>query len=1019
MSLVLAASNGEEDRTLISYRYDEAGNLIQGTDAYRHSFSFEYDQQNRMLIRTDRRGYSFQFEYDQQGRCVRSRGEDNLHEVQLRYFSPEGATVVTKADGGQWTYLYNQSGVITKIIDPYGGIRAFNLDSKGRVTEEVDPKGNFTQWIYNDAGNLTGKRSPLGHFSSDSKGPLRPDQRIHRIPTKPLEWEYGDLLSTFDTKPTDFDHQILRHFPESIQRLVRKALDHSITTHPLHSPRAEAPHNEEGEAQIFDEMGLLIKEVGLNGKPRRWVYDAGGNTHRYHDHDGSVYTYEHTSWDLRSREIDPLGNVVAYSYNLAAQIASVTDECGTTSEYAYDLKDRLVQVRRHGALKEEYQYDAADNLIEKLDANGNLLLTFEIGTHNLKTVRRLSSGENHYFTYDKQGFYSSVATDTFKVLFDYDGFGNRIQDERDGLGVKHRFNEVSSLVETTILKNFTVHYRRRPDGTLLITDSSGKQHSVRSLGQGLILRTMSNGASELTQYDSAGRCLLKAVTHGHQTESTWMRMYSYSGEGDLLQVEDNTNGTVRYEYDAAHRISRAVYRGGEEEIFRYDGANNLVQQPGMDGVSLDGNRLRSANGEEFEYNDRHHIAVRRGKHGDTRYHYDSRDMLVRCDTVRGEWRADYDPLGRRTSKTFGQRRTEFYWDTDRLAAEVREDGHVRIYVYADAFAIVPMLFIEYQSIDADPASGKRYFVFSDHLGTPIKVEDDRGQVVWRARLDPYGQAHIPDDVSVEMPLRFPGHYIDSETGLHYNRFRYYSPELGRYLQSDPLGIAGGINQYAYTANPLKEVDVRGDCADRAKPNEEVGGTEEDGSDQEGTQKKEPTPQERAGYPGRDDASDAAAQRVVDAINETGRSADERRRMVTALAHEDGHVSVGISGASQDIIDDVQGRLPPNYQVSDATDANPPPVPDPRDPSRSYPGGSACSEPRAYNAAQDYNNQSEANGQPPSPVQSHTNQWNPGPTEQNPAGKPPPKSVSTTPSGSNYADPCPSCTGNCGAIRGGQ
>jgi RHS repeat-associated protein len=59
------------------------------------------------------------------------------------------------------------------------------------------------------------------------------------------------------------------------------------------------------------------------------------------------------------------------------------------------------------------------------------------------------------------------------------------------------------------------------------------------------------------------------------------------------------------------------------------------------------------------------------------------------------------------------------------------------------------------------------------------------------------------------PLRFPGHYFDAETGLHCNRFRYYSPELGRYLESDPDGILGGLNLYAYTANPLREVDVRG------------------------------------------------------------------------------------------------------------------------------------------------------------------------------------------------------------------
>src|SRR5262245_13577438 len=130
--------------------------------------------------------------------------------------------------------------------------------------------------------------------------------------------------------------------------------------------------------------------------------------------------------------------------------------------------------------------------------------------------------------------------------------------------------------------------------------------------------------------------------------------------------------------------------------------------------------------------------------------------------------------------------------------------------------MAPIMFVEYENIDADPASGKRYFIFSDHLGSPVLVEDDNGKVVWQARLDPYGTAHIRGKDAIEMPLRFPGHYFDSETGLHYNRFRYYSPELGRYLQSDPLDVEGSLNLYAYTGNPLKQVDVRGDHPDDGK-----------------------------------------------------------------------------------------------------------------------------------------------------------------------------------------------------------
>src|SRR5262249_8458962 len=141
----------------------------------------------------------------------------------------------------------------------------------------------------------------------------------------------------------------------------------------------------------------------------------------------------------------------------------------------------------------------------------------------------------------------------------------------------------------------------------------------------------------------------------------------------------------------------------------------------------------------------------------------------------------------------------------------------RVYVYADPLALVPLLFLDYDSIDADPASGRRYFVFCDQVGAPVLVQDDQGHKAWLARLEPYGTAHVDPSGTVDLALRFPGHYWDAETGLFYNRFRYYSPKLGRYLQPDPLGLAGGLNLYAYPANPLAVVDVRGQCNDGKKP----------------------------------------------------------------------------------------------------------------------------------------------------------------------------------------------------------
>jgi RHS repeat-associated protein len=90
------------------------------------------------------------------------------------------------------------------------------------------------------------------------------------------------------------------------------------------------------------------------------------------------------------------------------------------------------------------------------------------------------------------------------------------------------------------------------------------------------------------------------------------------------------------------------------------------------------------------------------------------------------------------------------------------------------------------------------------------MTDVNQAVVWRADYEPFGQAAVTVQTVVNNPLRLPGQYYDAETGLHYNYFRDYDPMTGRYLQSDPIGLAGGLNTYAYVGgNPVASVDPQG------------------------------------------------------------------------------------------------------------------------------------------------------------------------------------------------------------------
>src|SRR5690606_1243800 len=108
------------------------------------------------------------------------------------------------------------------------------------------------------------------------------------------------------------------------------------------------------------------------------------------------------------------------------------------------------------------------------------------------------------------------------------------------------------------------------------------------------------------------------------------------------------------------------------------------------------------------------------------------------------------------------------------------------------------------------ADGQVYYYQNDHLGTPQRLIKSNGAIVWRATYTAFGEASVDADSTVENNLRFPGQYYDQETGLHQNYFRDYDPETGRYIQTDPIGLEGGLNTYGYAqADPITSMDPLG------------------------------------------------------------------------------------------------------------------------------------------------------------------------------------------------------------------
>lgn len=294
--------------------------------------------------------------------------------------------------------------------------------------------------------------------------------------------------------------------------------------------------------------------------------------------------------------------------------------------------------------------------------------------------------------------------------------------------------------------------------------------------------------------------------------------YNYDQHGNIIR-----KGTVRedyaYEYDDLSRLTRVCLNGETIEAYSYDGAGNrLASDIAGDWTYGAGNRLLGYGNTEYRY-DGSGNTVRTDRDGCIKnYIYDTENRLIQINDENGPLvKYAYDPFGRRIKKEVfrnpspkGERRDEgtvtyFLYSDEGLIGEYDAQGkEVRAYGYRP-----------HTSWTTDPVytvqNGRCCYFLNDHLGTPQIIIDENGKILWSARYEAFGTAHVNSYSTITSNLRFPGQYYDAETGLHYNCHRYYDPHTGRYITPDPLGLeAGDCNLYRYVLNnPVNKSDRYG------------------------------------------------------------------------------------------------------------------------------------------------------------------------------------------------------------------
>ncbi|WP_230203440.1 RHS repeat domain-containing protein, partial [Pseudomonas syringae] len=471
---------------------------------------------------------------------------------------------------------------------------------------------------------------------------------------------------------------------------------------------------------------------------------------------------------------------------------------GRSTAYEYDLNGQLLKKTEFGddgsELVTEYQRDAAGRLL----------------------VKTLADGEEIHYSYDALGRLVNVDDGHWPLAYEYD-LQDRLITEHQGWGtLRYEYDTVGQLKHCRLPDGSKLDYHRQRGGQLGNIDLNGSRLTTHQFSAGREQQRQQGLLLSQYQYDEQGR--LQAHSVSQQDRHLFHRHYAYDANGNLAGVNDSRKGNRSYHYDPLDRLINV--RGTTPESFAHDPAGNLLgqgDQPAANLANVKGNRLLMQGDRHYDYDAYgNQIRERRGTGQKlvTEYRYDCQHRLIGVSLPGGSVASyKYDAFGRRIEKTVDGHTTEFLWQGERLIAE-SADNRYRSYIYE------PGTFRPLAMLDGKgPLKATPFYYQLDHLGTPQELTDYSGEIMWSAKYRAYGNLATLDIAEIDNPLRFQGQYFDAETGLHYNRHRYYNPGTGRFLTPDPIKLAGGLNNYQYVPNPTGWVDplgLSGECPDSEK-----------------------------------------------------------------------------------------------------------------------------------------------------------------------------------------------------------
>jgi RHS repeat-associated protein len=783
--------------------YDAAGNLMTTMLPDGSALTNTYDTAHRLTAVTDLFSANIAYTLDALGDRTQTQVSNSTSVVQKQHsatFDALGRILQDIGGVGQTTrYTYDSNGNPLTITDPLSHVTQQTFDALNRTIRAVDPGNGVTTSTY-DAHNR-----PLTVVDPNGGS------------TTYVYDGFGDVIQRIspDTGKTVYHYDLAGNLTQSIDargataNYTYDALDRALTT----TYPADAAEN---VSTIYDQSGNGFGVGRLTS-----VTDAAGSLSRSYDERGNILSEHRTSGRATL--------LTSNTYDKASRVSSITYPSGWSAAYSRDVMGRVTAINAQppggtpasmvsnvgyqafgpvngltygNSIAETWSYDLDYRTTHLADTGTtsvqNLAYGYDAANNVLSIADGVNSLNSQSLGYDAMNRLSSAAGSYGTLGYTYNSIGNRLTQTSDGLTTGYVYaphgNQLTAIKTSSMTFSVSGYIESNPgwpSGTITGTITAGSCTSI-TLGEQCTIRAISvkdsysgktitnPGTSVLIFYgpgtgNFAGEWgISPAITNGIFTLSSVLQGSAGQPNSGWVYTTGpcpgppTCNGNT---YGGLYSITPATIPTVTQTVGNNAAGNVKSFSPAFGQVT------------SLTYNQAGRLATTSGSAGKiTQYTYDAfGHRLVKVGAATATSIYSYDASGHLLQETddLGDARVDYIYLNDRPVATIQ------------------------------PGNNAIYFLHDDRLGTPQRATNSSQALAWTTTYQPFGQTSTLPALMVQ-DLRFPGQENDLETGLYHNGFRDYASALGRYMESDPIGLGGGMNTYAYVGdNPGSRSDPLG------------------------------------------------------------------------------------------------------------------------------------------------------------------------------------------------------------------